>query len=377
MKKDVLQILYDLVNIPSHGCIDTNHPIINYLKTSFKDCADIVEVKSKNGNTHLLIGINSKLRDVNNGILLSGHIDTVAPSEGHNAISNIEGNNLTGIGSSDMKSFIATIISKLDVLKNMEQPVLIAITSDEETNLQGINELTKQMQVRNINCDFVIVGEPTDSKFSISNRGNSIFVSEMHGVPCHSGTPELGLNAITLEMKFINELERITNEYMDRASICVTSVKGGNVPSNIVPEFCSACFSIRTSDLEVLSTISKELELIHQEISLGTPESRLFNVFSIPPFEKRASKYIMQQSNNKNIEIIEPQFATEAGYIQSIYPEADIVIFGPGNPECIHKAGEHININKLYNFEKELVDLLENYYVFDRSNANEKAVFFY
>lgn len=145
------------------------------------------------------------------------------------------------------------------------------------------------------------------------------------------------------------------------------------VSKNGHTKFWEACLSIRTSDLEVLSTISKELELIHQEISLGTLESRLFNVFSIPPFEKRASKYIMQQSNNKNIEIIEPQFATEAGYIQSIYPEADIVIFGPGNQECIHKAGEHININKLYNFEKELVDLLENYYVFDRSNANEKA----
>lgn len=211
MKKDVLQILYDLVNIPSYGCIDTNHPIINYLKASFKDCAEIVEVKSKNGNTHLLVGVNSKLSDINNGILLSGHIDTVAPSEGHKAISTIEDNNLTGVGSSDMKSFIASIISKLDVLKDMEQPVLLSITSDEETNLQGINELTTQMKIRNINCDFVIVGEPTDSKFATSSRGNSIYVSEMHGIPCHSGTPELGINAIILATKFINKIERITN----------------------------------------------------------------------------------------------------------------------------------------------------------------------
>jgi len=67
-------------------------------------------------------------------------------------------------------------------------------------------------------------------------------------------------------------------------------------------------------------------------------------------------------------EIIESKFATEAGYIQEAFPNANIVIFGPGNSECIHKAGEYININKLYDFENKLIDLIKNYYIFDRSN---------
>ena len=65
-----------------------------------------IEIEDKNGNIHLLIGVNHKLRDIEDSIILSGHIDTVRESEGHNCNVIINGNNLKGLGISDMKSFL-------------------------------------------------------------------------------------------------------------------------------------------------------------------------------------------------------------------------------------------------------------------------------
>ena len=65
-KKDsnVLQILSNLVSIPSYGKIGKGHQIIEYLKEAFKECAETVELEDRNGNIHLLIGVNHELKDL-------------------------------------------------------------------------------------------------------------------------------------------------------------------------------------------------------------------------------------------------------------------------------------------------------------------------
>lgn len=362
-KKDsnVLQILSNLVSIPSYGKIGKGHQIIEYLKEAFKECAETVELEDKNGNIHLLIGVNHELKDLEHSIILSGHIDTVEEKEGHNSSITLNGDYLTGLGTSDMKAFSATLIANLEHLKSMNIPIIVSLTSDEETHLRGIELITKELQERNIHSDLIVVGEPTDLDYYVSSRGNSINVSIFKGKAAHSGSPELGINAIELTGDFMQEIKKISKDYKTEAATCITSVNGGKSPSNVVPDESSLCFGIRTSDRKVLNKMLEYLYQKHTEITKVKEGSVLFNVLDIPPFERRESEFINAQAYQNQKKLIDAPYATEAGYFQSIYPTGDIVIYGPGNPDCIHKPGESISITNLLQYDSELLVLIRNY----------------
>lgn len=360
-ENNVLTILKDLVSIPSYGQIGKKHQIIEYLRTTFDDCCDKIEIEDKNGNIHLLIGVNHKLRDIEDSIILSGHIDTVRESEGHNCNVIINGNNLKGLGISDMKSFVATIIANLDYLKSLDIPVIISLTSDEEHYLIGIQQIISELKNRNINSSMVIVGEPTNLDYYVSSKGNSIYVSIMNGISCHSGTPELGINAIELQTLFSSEIMKVKKQTSNDAAICITHIDGGKSPSNVVPDMSSLCFGIRTSNKMILDAISGYLIRKHNEISNCYGESKLFNVLSIPPFEKRESEFLNKQADIDGKSTLDAKYATEAGYFQELFSNANIVIYGPGIPDGIHSSKETITIDNLLHYEVELKDLLSNY----------------
>lgn len=367
---NVLYELSNLVNTPSYGKISKTHPIMEYLRSAFKDCVEIVELTDQNENNHLLIGVNHELKDIKDCILLSGHIDTVKETEGHNSYITFENDKLKGLGTSDMKSFIATLIANIDYIKSLDIPVVISITSDEETKLYGIEYITSELKKRNINASMIIVGEPTNLDYYVSSRGNSIYVSIMNGIACHSGTPELGINAIELQTAFINEILKLKAKFKEESAVCITHINGGETPSNVVPAFCSTCFGIRTSNSKVLKAMYSYLQDKHKEISHNYGESKLFNVLTIPPFERRPSEFIIREAEANNKELIDAQYATEAGYFEQLYPDSSIVIYGPGDPNCIHKAGEGIEPNKLLTYESEFKEMLQRYIEYQHKQTN-------
>lgn len=375
MEKDVTQILCDLINIPSFGKIQENHDIITYLKNELIDSKEIVPVISENGNCHLLIGINCKLHDIDDAILLSGHIDTVKPSNNHRPLAISSHDVIEGLGASDMKSFIAAVLSIKDDLYKMNKPIILSITSDEEDDYYGIDSIIKEMTKRNINPQYTIVGEPTNLNLSVKNRGNAIFKSEMQGVSCHTSTPEKGINAINLSMRFISELENLSARYKNDAIINVTSVNGGIAP-NIIPNKCNMQFSIRCTNSTTLDKIQEELMEIHDSIASKNTltSSSLVNVFTIPPFELKNKEFLIKLSNSLNLPMVESQFTTEAGDIQKAFPNSKIVIWGPGDPNCIHREGEKIHNKNLYKYTGILKDALRNQLNVEKGVNNERTL---
>ena len=120
----MLENLKELVKINSY---ENKYKIIEYLKNRFQlICEEIKIVKNKeNNNRSILIGINTKLKYVET-IFLSGHIDTVAPDfekYNTNPLELTERNGKAyGLGSIDMKSFVAVILDKIKQLKLFRIP---------------------------------------------------------------------------------------------------------------------------------------------------------------------------------------------------------------------------------------------------------------
>lgn len=75
-----LNYLKKLINIKIYDLND-NKEIIDELKLMFSAIAqDIMVIKNTvNNKESLLVGVNCKLQNVSDAIVLSGHIDTVCP----------------------------------------------------------------------------------------------------------------------------------------------------------------------------------------------------------------------------------------------------------------------------------------------------------
>lgn len=135
------------------------------------------------------------MKDLNDCILLSGHIDTVNLGIKFKKCEVID-NKIYGLGTSDMKSFIASIIYNLDKLLEIRTPIVLSLTNDEETKFLGIKAILNELIKRNIKPNLLIVGEPTDVKFSFFNKGATWFTCSIFGKQCHASTPDLGINVI-------------------------------------------------------------------------------------------------------------------------------------------------------------------------------------
>lgn len=366
MKKDVQQILSELINIPTYEGIDVNHPIIQYLEDSFSSCVQIIKLQDVMNNTHMLIGVNTELRDISNAFVFSGHIDTVPESAHHQAKAVLRNGHIEGLGGADMKGFVASLIDNIDNLKGINIPIVISLTSDEETDFYGIESVVSEMKERNINPKAVIIGEPTSSKIALSHRGNSIFVSQVEGKSCHSSTPELGINAINLSMEAVSKIEECILKYKGNASICITKIEGGKA-CNVVPDLCKTTISVRTSNHKCLQAISDDFKKIYEQIAEKAISAKIDNVFNIPAFENKNDRMLNLFASK---EIINFSGASEAGFIQQAFNDVDIAIYGPGDQKCIHKEGEKISVEELSRYSTSLPNVVTRYFNLQKENID-------
>ena len=119
----MLENLKKLVAINSYE----NDNIIDFLEKEFKpNVEEVLVVKNKQNNKrNLIVGINTKLNNVE-PIVLSGHIDTVAPDfekyETNPFDLTVVADKAYGLGSIDMKSFTAVILDNIQKLKSLSCP---------------------------------------------------------------------------------------------------------------------------------------------------------------------------------------------------------------------------------------------------------------
>lgn len=122
-----LKYLKELIETKSFDT-KNNEKIVEYLMKSFGTCSkEIIKINNNlNDKNNLLIGLNCNLKNLNDAIILSGHMDTVIADESSyktNPYSaTIIEDNLFGLGSIDMKSFFATILNNTKELKNLNSP---------------------------------------------------------------------------------------------------------------------------------------------------------------------------------------------------------------------------------------------------------------
>ena len=132
-------------------------------------------------------------------VVLTGHLDTVGV-EGmpHPFTPAVDGDRLTGRGSSDMKGGVAAMVVAAEELVRRAAPgrVVLALVADEEDASLGAEAVLAALPGLGVHPDVAVVGEPTWLALTASLRGYALVEVTLAGRAAHSSQPELGVNAV-------------------------------------------------------------------------------------------------------------------------------------------------------------------------------------
>lgn len=356
-----LDYLKKLISIKSFDLLE-NKEIIDYLYSKFsKIVKEIVLIKNDNNDkVNMLIGVNTKLKNVTDALVLSGHIDTVFANEKDYLTNPYEGviigDKIYGLGSIDMKSFFACILTNLKKLKSYNIPIIIAISSDEETELFGVKKITEKMRELNIKPKLTIVGEPTNSDICTKGKSCLAYKISVMGKSCHSSTPQNGINANYVLARLVLYIEKLCGKFKDTTTSC-NIILGGKT-DNIICDKSEMIFDLRSFSSK---KVEKILQLINKRISQLKRKYEgvdivIENKLDILPFECKNTKLVKEVCGLINAKERVFIGGCEAGYYRKL--GGDAIVFGVGELSLAHKPNEYAEIDELNLYFEKLEKIL-------------------
>lgn len=206
-------------------------------------------------------------------LAFNSHIDVVPAGEGWSfdplALTEA-GGRLHGRGACDAKGPIAAMVEAVAMLAAdrtaWRGTVIAAFVSDEEVGSVGARSYVEEAPP----IDYVVVGEPTGNAPVIAHKGSLRPIVRVEGRSAHSGTPDLGVNAILGAGRLLDRVSRLHRALAARrhplvgaASLTVTRISGG-VADNIVPDSCVMMLDRRLIPGETEADAVAEIEAMLQ-----------------------------------------------------------------------------------------------------------------
>jgi acetylornithine deacetylase len=268
-------------------------------------------------------------------ILLNSHIDTVKPVDGWTFdpfTATMHDGKLIGLGSNDAGAPLVSLLSvfyHFYLKKNLPFNLIFAATAEEESSgPNGMALLVKQLE----RVDFALVGEPTQMKLAVAEKGLLVIDVVVKGKAGHAARNE-GINSIYLAM---NEIEKIqhyrfpkVSDLLGEVKMTVTQIEAG-FQHNVVPDTCKFVMDVRTNECysndEVIEIIRN---LIASEVF---PRSTRLNSSGIDlrhPFVLKAKQLGIECYGSPTLSD------------QSLMPYPSVKM-GPGDSARSHTANEYV-----------------------------------
>ncbi len=365
---DIKSLIQQLLSTPSVSCtaadIDQgNLPVIQLLANWFESLGfhcEIQTIEPFTNKANLIATIGSG----NNGLVLSGHTDTVPCDED---LWQLDPFNLTekddrfyGLGSCDMKSFFAVIIGALNGidLNKLKQPLIILATADEETSMSGAKAIAKDADKLGINnARFAVIGEPTGMRPVRMHKGMMMEAIQLVGQAGHSSNPALGNSALEAMHKVITELlkwrEELQSKYHNPLfeipvpTMNLGHIHGGDNPNRICGR-CELQIDIRPlpgmSIADLRSEMQKRLKHVLHNSGITLKTIALSEGFDAMNTDKNADIVkLAEKMTGTEAQIV--AFGTEAPYYNAIGLQT--IVMGPGSIKQAHQPNEYIETKSL------------------------------
>ncbi len=365
-RDEIIELTRELVRTPTiNPPADTRRCAEVILSRFKKDHIDAEIVEGRKGASNVVATLPGKGKG--KVLLLNGHIDVVPPGEDWTVDpfgAEIRDQKIYGRGTSDMKSGIASMMAAMIGLKRSGLPIygeiIFTAVCDEET---GSEFGTAYLLNKGIgkNAAFAIVGEPTNLRVELGNRGLRWVDITVKGKASHAGRPYLGINAISYGAKLVEAIHSIKfksrNDAFDvpEPSLSVTMIHGGT-KENIIPDRCDLVLDRRMIPGETSETVTAELKAAIDSVLRQEKDIRIecklrpnrWDAYLISETEPvvRALMAVFREVTGKKPETGAKAGCTDGSHLFNLggIPTA---LFGPGNAGMSHKADEWVAIEDI------------------------------
>ncbi|MGB5177492.1 MAG: acetylornithine deacetylase [Gammaproteobacteria bacterium] len=360
----LLDMIKGLIGTPSISHVDPgldqgNRAVIELLANWLENTGFRVEIMSLPGvprKANLIATLGSGP----GGLVLSGHTDTVPYDEGkwtYDPFSLTEANQrLYGLGTSDMKSFLALALEASRELQagDLKEPLILLATADEETSMAGARALVEHARPR---ARHAVIGEPTGLRPVRMHKGILMESIHLQGHSGHSSDPSLGNNALEAMHTVIGTLlswrAELQTNFRDPffavpvPTLNLGHIHGGDNPNRICPE-CELHIDLRPLPGMDAQQLRGELQHRILESLQGSGIETRFESLSagVPGMETAADATIVKLAEKLTGHAAEAAaFATEAPYLNQL--GMDTVVMGPGNIDQAHQPDEYLALERL------------------------------
>ncbi|MGI6278745.1 MAG: M20 family metallopeptidase [Patescibacteria group bacterium] len=322
-KKSVVDLLIDLINVPS---ISENEQALCRFIYRFLSKLSFDQIERQVVDDR---GFNIVAQSGQPKIFLQAHMDTVPPF----IKAKRKEEKIFGRGACDTKSCLASMIVAAN--KALDQNLTnfgLIFTVGEETNFRGVKKIVEKYQ----NLPFVIVGEPTKLKPVNGHFGIGTIMIKAKGKAVHTSIPEQGINAIE---KLLVGLDKLASFSPQRGSLLSLVKISGGMAENVVPDQAQALYNFRISPQDKGANYPAKFKQILSGTDLSAePGLILLPVKSVIP------KNLAFLGSGETV-----SYATELSFFKKG------LVLGPGNIKWAHSKNEFIKIKEL----EEAVNLYE------------------
>lgn len=303
------------------------------------------------------------------GLVLSGHTDTV-PYDADRWQSDPftlteRDNKLYGLGSADMKSFMALAIEAVKRFdaKTFRAPLILLATADEESSMEGASSLVLADKPK---AKYAMIGEPTGLKPIRAHKGIIMESIKVIGRAGHSSNPAYGNSALEGMHKVIAAVlawrAEIQQKHRDPSfavpypTLNLGHIHGGDNPNRICGE-CELHIDLRP--LPGMSTDELRAHLdFHIEQALRDTDLKFERVPLIhgtePMFTDAQAEIIKAAESLTGHTAESVAYCTEGPYLNQLGMQT--VIMGPGHIDQTHQPDEYLPMEQI----EPGIDLISN-----------------
>ncbi|MEW6728734.1 MAG: acetylornithine deacetylase [Pseudomonadota bacterium] len=317
---------------------------------------EIIPIPGKSGKANVM----GTLGQGPGGLVLAGHTDTVPCDEHlwtHDPFRLTEADGrLYGLGTSDMKSFIALALEAargLDPAK-LKQPLILLATADEESSMAGAETLVKLGRPK---ARYAVIGEPTGLRPVRMHKGVMMEAIRITGHSGHSSDPSLGANAIEGMQQALGALLEFRTElaachcnplfHVPVPTMNLGYIHGGDNPNRICGH-CELHIDVRPlPGMNMLELRDMLKERLGKAVTLPGLSLAIEPLFAgTPPMETPADSPLVRAAEALTGHAAEAvPFGTEGPYLREL--GMDVVVLGPGDIAQAHQPDEYLALDRI------------------------------
>lgn len=365
MEKKLVDSTCNLISIPS--VTGSEKEIVNYIENYLKNVGIIKRVNNS-------LALHIKGQDSTKLFILNGHTDTVPVGKGWTSDPyqpKTLDDKIIGLGSSDMKSGIAIMLSISEIFATNKPPcdLLFMFAEKEEVDGSGTQILMNLLyeEINKYQQTGGLILEPTNANnFGLGNKGNIFCELKFVGEGGH-GSVNINKDARAIEQlsHFISNLsdtredwaKKYSNTLLGKPTINVTSLLAGDKNSlNVIPSTANCTLDIRTTP-EFENNYKNEFNKLSAKY--GFTYTLPFGLTKHGLCKTNSKIYKIANINYKNMNINTFTGATD----QCFFTEKNLpmLIFGPGENSQMHKPDEFVKISNITKAQTVILNLINKF----------------